>query len=535
MLAGIDLLLGEVLALVDRRQTAFVVTVIALLAIFFLVGIGGDEAVEADDRADGAQACLFAAIAGEDFHRGPLDFRRGHLARYAALPDQVIKTQLIGIEVTLHLIRRAVEIGRADRLVRFLGVLGLGGIETRLFRHVTATELLANGTAGGIDRLRGHLHAVGTHIGDQTDSLAADVDAFVKLLRYLHGARGGKAHARGGRLLQRRSGEGRAGIALDRFRLDAFNDIARAFQQRLQPVRVVSGLDRAALQALAIGRNQLGFELVTARCLQKCADVPVFLRDETLDLGFAVADETQRNRLNAAGGTRAGQLAPQHGRQVEADQIIQRAAGKIGVDQRHVDVARVRHGVQHGLFGDGVEDHAFYRLVAEDALLLQEIENVPGNGLAFAIRVGCENEAVGGFYRIGNILHALGGCAVDLPGHFEILVGQHRSVLGRKVSDVAKGCKNLVARAKILVDRLGFGRRFYDDDIHIVFLWNWSVNVAGHGAMPQFAFFIFRHGQVMRAGQEARPILSLQGDCNLWIIYCCIAIFGKLVMMGNII
>jgi hypothetical protein len=53
--------------------------------------------------------------------------------------------------------------------------------------------------------------------------------------------------------------------------------------------------------------------------------------------------------------------------------------------------------------------------------------------------------------------------------------------------------------------------------------------------MPQLAFFIFRHGQVMRAGQEARPILSLQGDCNLWIIYCCIAIFGKLVMMGNII
>jgi hypothetical protein len=44
---------------------------------------------------------------------------------------------------------------------------------------------------------------------------------------------------------------------------------------------------------------------------------------------------------------------------------------------------------------------------------------------------------------------------------------------------MAKGCKNLIARAKILVDRLGFGRRFYDDDIHIVFLWNWSVNMAG--------------------------------------------------------
>ncbi|MNU66642.1 hypothetical protein D3C71_559620 [compost metagenome] len=479
MLAGIDLLLGEVFALVDRRQTAFVITVVALLAIFLLVGIGGDETVETDHRADGTKTGLFAVLVGKDFHRGAFDFGRGHLARNAALPDQVVKAQLIGIEVTLHLIRRAVEIGRADRFVRFLGVLGLGGIETRLFRDVTVAELLADGKAGGIDRFRRHLHAVGTHIGDQTDGLAADIDAFIKLLRHLHGARGGKAHARGGRLLQRRCGEGRAGIALDGLRLDAVDHVGRAFQQRLQPVRIFAGLDRTVLQPLAVSGNQLGLELVTARGLQKRADIPVLFGNETLDLGFAVTDETQRNGLHTTGGTRAGQLAPQNRRQVETDEIVERTAGEIGVDQRHVDVARVRHGVQHRLLGDGVEDHALHRLVAENALLLQKIENVPGNGFAFAIRVGCEKEAVGGFYRIGNILHALGGGAVDFPGHFEILVGQHRSVLGRKIPHMAKGCKNLIARAKILVDRLGFGRRFYDDDIHIVFLWNWSVNMAG--------------------------------------------------------
>lgn len=58
VLAGVDLLLGEVFALVDRRQTAFVITVVALFTVFLLVGIGGDEAVEADHRTDGAQARL---------------------------------------------------------------------------------------------------------------------------------------------------------------------------------------------------------------------------------------------------------------------------------------------------------------------------------------------------------------------------------------------------------------------------------------------------------------------------------------------
>ncbi|MDH7800584.1 hypothetical protein P3T31_000607 [Rhizobium sp. AN70] len=39
----------------------------------------------------------------------------------------------------------------------------------------------------------------------------------------------------------------------------------------------------------------------------------------------------------------------------------------------------------------------------------------------------------------------------------------------------------------------------------------------------------------MRAGQEARPILSLRATCNQWFLHDCIAIFGELVMIGNII
>ncbi len=280
------------------------------------------------------------------------------------------------------------------------------------------------------------------------------------------------------------------------------------------------------MQALAIGGNQLGFELVTARCLQKCADVPVFLGNETFDLGFTIADETQCNGLHAAGRASAGQLAPQHRRQIEADEIIERAAGEIGVDQWNVDVAWVRHRIQHRLFGDGVEDHTLHRLVAENALLLQKIEHMPGNRFALAIRVGCEKQAVGGFHRVGNVLHALGGRAIDLPGHFEVLVGQHRSVLGRKVPDVAKRCKNLVAGTKILVDRLGFGRRFYDDDIHIFFSGNWSVNIAGlqpnAATRPLYNSTWTGNARGSRgkadfiAPRRAQPMDNLSLYCNLW-------------------
>ncbi len=95
---------------------------------------------------------------------------------------------------------------------------------------------------------------------------------------------------------------------------------------------------------------------------------------------------------------------------------------------------------------------------------------MPRNRFTLAIRVGREKQAVGALHGIGNVLHALLRRAVDLPGHFEILVGKHRTVLCRQVAHMAEGGENLVARAQILVDRLGFGGRFYNDYIHLVSL-----------------------------------------------------------------
>src|SRR5690606_26423079 len=58
------------------------------------------------------------------------------------------------------------------------------------------------------------------------------------------------------------------------------------------------------------------------------------------------------------------------------------------------------------------------------------------------------------------------GCAVGCPGHGEILVRAHRTVLGRQVANMPERSQDLVAPPEILVDRFRFRRRFDDDDIH---------------------------------------------------------------------
>ncbi len=106
MLSRVDLLLGEVLARIDLRQAAIlVISVVALLAILLLIGIGGDEAVEADDGTDGAQASLLAVVVGNDFSRRTFDFGRCHLAGDTALPDQIVETDLVGIQELADAIR----------------------------------------------------------------------------------------------------------------------------------------------------------------------------------------------------------------------------------------------------------------------------------------------------------------------------------------------------------------------------------------------------------------------------------------------
>ena len=157
----------------------------------------------------------------------------------------------------------------------------------------------------------------------------ADIDAFIEALGDLHRARRREAEFARGFLLQGRGGEGRVGVALDRLRLD-----------RRRPR--IGAVSSAALKASASAPEPTSSRLIflpsapTRRAvnggaglgLQMGEDRPIFARDEFLDLELAVADDAQRHRLHAAGRARARQLAPQHRREVEADEISRARGGR---------------------------------------------------------------------------------------------------------------------------------------------------------------------------------------------------------------
>ena len=170
--------------------------------------------------------------------------------------------------------------------------------------------------------------------------------------------------------------------------------------------------------------------------------------------------------MHAAGRARARQLAPEHRREREADQIVERAAREIGVDQRVVDGARMLHRLGHRLLGDRIEDDALDRLVLQRLLFVERLQHVPGDRLALAVGVGGQNEGVGLLQGMGDVVDALLRLGVDLPEHLEIIVRIDRSVLGRQVTDMAKGRQDLVTGPQVLIDRLRLGWRLDNDNFH---------------------------------------------------------------------
>ncbi|MFK4666672.1 hypothetical protein ABIF76_007526 [Bradyrhizobium ottawaense] len=447
-----------------RGQAAGVLVLLVVAA--FLVE--REEAVELDHLAGGAQLQRAGACLRRDVDGGALELGRFHLARDGALPDQLIKSRLIGVELAAHAVGAAGHVGRTDRFVRFLGVLGLGLVLARSVRHIGVAVILTDHLARLGDRLGGDLHAVGTHVSNESGGLAADVDAFIEALGDAHRVRRRKAVFAAGFLLQRRGGEGRLRIAPGGLRVYRGHGVGGRLQRLLEVFGFRAGSDVEALDLLAVRAHETGLERIAARGEQGRDQRPIFTRDEFLDLELAVADEAQRHRLHAAGGAGARQLAPQHGGEGEADQIVQRAARHIGVDQRAVDLARMLHGVRDRLLGDGVEHHPLDLLVLQRALFLQHLQHVPGDGLALAIRVGGENQAVGVLQGLGDVVEPAGRLGVDLPDHLEIGVGIDGAVLRGQVADMAERGQNLIGRAQIFVDRLGFRRRLHNDDIHVV-------------------------------------------------------------------
>src|SRR6185437_8318954 len=145
--------------------------------------------------------------------------------RHGALPDQLVELALVGLEIAGDLLRPAEHVGRTDRLMRLLRILGLGLVDARLVRPVVVAVLLLDQAARRGDRLARHGDAVGSHVGDETNRLAGDVDALIEALGDPHGPAGAEPELARGLLLEGRGGEGRRRVAPDLLPLDGGDSV----------------------------------------------------------------------------------------------------------------------------------------------------------------------------------------------------------------------------------------------------------------------------------------------------------------------
>src|SRR6185295_4192073 len=196
----------------------------------------------------------------------------------------------------------------------------------------------------------------------------AEIDAFVQLLREAHRALCAQAELARSFLLQRRRRERRrrvaaALLALDR--RDADFAAGRRFDRGAHVASLLFVGDGELLDFLAVILDQPRRERLL-RLLDVGIDSPVLARLEARDLFFALADHAQRRALHAAGGG-AGQagLLPQQRRQIETDQVVERATRLLRVHQVLRNPARLLDRLADGVARDLVEDDAMHVLAVE--------------------------------------------------------------------------------------------------------------------------------------------------------------------------
>ncbi len=469
VLAGVQLDQLETLAFLHFRQYV-VFTGLALLRQH--TGV----TVELEDAALGTQL----EIASRHGDAGGQVFGRRHLAGHELAPDQVI--QALGI--TLHagqLGRAQVDVGRTNRFVRLLSAF-LARVEVGLARQVLVAVLAA-------DEATDHLHGVGGQVG-RVRTHVGDVAGLVQTLGHHHGLLHTEAQAVARRLLQGGGDEGRRRLAAGRTVLTLGHAVAGS----LELLQCGHGL---GLVNRFEGRPLLAHHLETHLGVLRGTEVgvhfPVFFRHEGADLFLARDHQLHGDRLHATGRQTTCDLRPQQRRDHVAHHAIEEAPCLLRVDAVDIQIAGPGEGFLNRLLGDLVEHHALVTgVIAADGLA-----QVPGDGFPFTVQVGREIDGVGilgqttqfvdHLFLAGQDLvlglpamlgvdpHAreqltfglfLGrqrrGFAGRLAALGRLLVGACRAT-GRQVTDVADARLHHVLVAQVLVDGLGLGRGFHDD------------------------------------------------------------------------
>ena len=188
-------------------------------------------------------------------------------------------------------------------------------------------------------------------------------------------------------------------------------------------------------------------------------DQPVLFGLEGTDFAFLLDHYFDGHGLHASGRQTARDFLPEQRTDLVADDAVENAAGLLSHDLVRIDPPRLGKCLLNRRFGDGVEDHPI------DPVLryLQNVRQMPGNGLPFAIQVGCQIHGVaafGGRLQRGNDFLLAGH---DVVRRLEAILDIDIQSLRRQIAHMAHRSVNLEIRPQIMIDRFGLRGRLYDD------------------------------------------------------------------------
>ena len=441
-------------ALLERRQRTAHLARLLVLRLFVHGGV--------------ARKLLLGVVGAEEIaraagiHDDVIIHGIGHLAGGEAAPDEPVETVLLRCEVVAHTIRRERDIRRANGLMRVLRT-GLGLIRARLAGMILRAVVLDDERLCRGERLVRQTLGVGTHIGDEADRAAVgNIHALIQLLRDRHGAPRRHAQTAGSLLLQGRGDERGRGAALLLAALDA-RDLKRLGGHGGNDL-VGRGLVRD-VHFLIIGRAVKARTERARAAVKQRVEQPVFLRLEGADLIFAVNHDACGHRLHAPGGQAGLDLAPEQRAELVAHNAVEHAARLLRIDQVLIDLARVLDALGDDLLRDLVESHALGLVVRQ----IQQLLQVPRNGLSLAVRVGREIDGSGRFgalFQVGDHVGAILHGQI-LRREVAVNIDAHRA-LGQ-VAQMAHRGHDLIVAAQIFFDCSGLRRRLDDHQIRFCF------------------------------------------------------------------
>ncbi len=253
----------------------------------------------------------------------------------------------------------------------------------------------------------------------------------------------------GGLLLELARREGGGRLAFDLLLLHGGDDEGGALQGGHD---LGGAFGIADLRLLPVDLDEFRLEGGRIRPFEQGGEVPVFLGDECPDLRLPVADDPDGDGLDPTGGKAPLHLVPEEGADLVADETVEDPPGLLRLVPVEVEIVGVGDRVEDGLAGEVVEEDA-----PDHFFLADLLGDVPGDGLAFAVRVRGEEDLLRSGRRLLEFGDHLLLAVHDQIGGFESLFGIDPEVVFREVLDVTDGGPDIILRAEVFADGFHLG------------------------------------------------------------------------------